>query len=121
MWRLKLAQVGKKALPYLAVAGGVIAVLGWVYDMGGDNREAALRSEMAKAQVAAIRQAESDHKEALATQEADYTDRIALLQERLAIAENKKADIRYVEKIVIDPNCKRLALDVIGMFQRRAD
>lgn len=124
MWWLKLAQIGKKSLPYLAVGGGVIAVLGWVYKIGGDNREAELRSQLT-AQYSALyaeqtAEAEAAHRAALSIVEADAAASIESLRAQLFLEQQKKRQIKYVDKIIVDPSCKRLAVDVIRLFQQSA-
>lgn len=122
MWWLKLAGAFKKFWPQIAIAGAAVAVLTYVYNLGGDNREAAITAELnkqfTKQLEAQTTEAENRHRLALAIQEADADATIASIRADLELEQAKKRQVKYVDKIIIDPNCKRLALDVIGLLQQ---
>lgn len=124
MWWLKLASAFKSFWPQIAIAGGVVAALTFAYNLGGDNREAELRSQLT-AQYSALyaeqtAEAEAAHNKALSIVEADAAASIESLRAQLFLEQQKKRQVKYVEKIIIDPNCKRLALGVIRLFQHPA-
>lgn len=121
MWWLKLASIGKKALPYLVVAGGVIAVLGWVYDMGGDNREAAIRSELTKQYEKDVAGLSDKHKAALETQAESIRREYENIEAEKVIVTETKEVIKYVDKIIVDDSCKRLAIDTISLLKHASN
>lgn len=122
MWYLKLFTAFKKFWPQIAIAGAAVTVLGFTYKMGGDHREAAITADLNKQFAKQIEtqttEAENRHRLAMAIQEADANATIASIRADLELEQAKKRQVEYVDKIIIDPNCKRLALDVIGLFQQ---
>lgn len=122
MWWLKLAGAFKKFWPQIAIAGGAVAVLTYAYNLGGDVRESQLRSELTEQHsalyAAQTAEAERKHNAALAIVQADSQATINSLQAQLLLEQEKKRQVKYVEKIIVDSNCKRLAVDVIRLLQQ---
>ena len=115
----------KKALPYVAGLSAIVGILTYVYNLGGDVREANIRAELTEKFEKQVesnnKEAERAHRAALSILEADAAASIESLRAELYLERQKKRQIQYVPEIIIDESCKRLALDVIGLFQQPAD
>lgn len=119
-WTAALPML-KKALPYLGAITVITGVLGGAYNMGKTHARVEMQAAIVEAANKNKDEITRAVEEALAVQAADHRDALDRAEGRTETITVTEEVIKYVDKIIIDDSCQRLALDFIGMRRQSTD
>lgn len=125
--------MAKKASPWLkkwgGLIGGIVATLAalgsytlFIWTMAQNAQEAAYNAKLAEAAEQYKEDVDEAVTQALATQQADFADRLASAREAQETVIEIREVIRYVDRIKTVPaECAPIARDVVRVLQQSTD
>lgn len=111
----------KKALPYLGAITVITGILTGAYNMGKSHARVEMQAEIVKAANENKAEITRAVEEALAVQAADHRDALARAQGRVETITVTEEVVKYVDKIIIDDTCHKLAFDFISVRRQSTD
>jgi hypothetical protein len=114
-------SAAKKAAPLVGLLASLtafVAYSNWLIGFG--ESRAIMQMQGAQVELANAQRKELEQKmaEALDIQAQDHADAIDRLRNEREVVIVTKEVIEYVDKIIIDDSCHKLAIDFIGMRQQ---